>query len=283
MVRHRPYTAVILILACVQIARAQDEGKADSAGAGPIRHTIAATAVGGFLAGSLIMSYNDWWKGAGEPFHFTREGFVDDYSLGIDKLGHAYTGFMYFHAINDILVWGGYSRDVAFWWGGGCSMFFLTAVEVGDGISPYGFSWEDFAADAIGVGYGMLQEKHPFFRNIDFKWSFVPTDGWRWPPHFSDHYDAHTYWLAFNMHALLPGSVGDAWPAWLQPAVGYGVARGESRRELVIGLDLNLNAFSSDNRDCELARAVVSHIHLPMPAVKMTEGEKPAWYLFHRN
>ncbi|MEW6512236.1 MAG: hypothetical protein AB1428_14900, partial [Bacteroidota bacterium] len=74
-----------------------------------LKKGAATVAVGGVLAGSLVSSYFDWWQGAREPFHFVQEGFLHDYSLGIDKIGHAYTSYFYFHTFRDVQLWGGYS------------------------------------------------------------------------------------------------------------------------------------------------------------------------------
>jgi hypothetical protein len=249
----------------------------------PAKKVVATGLVGGVLAGSLVSSYYDWWKDSGMPFHFVREGFLYDYSLGIDKIGHAYTSYFYFRAVRTILLWGGYEPEEAFWWGTGASAFFALSVEIGDGVSPYGFSWEDLTANMIGLGFGMLQTRVEFLRNVTFKWSYVPTDGWRWPPHFTDHYDAHTYWLAFNVHRMLPASSAGYWPEWLQLAVGYGVDRQQTRRELVIGLDLNLEAFTTSNEDLLMVERVVNSFHVPAPAVKFTEGDGAKWYLIHPN
>jgi hypothetical protein len=250
---------------------------------GPVRFGIATGVAGGFLLGSLVMSYNDWWKGSSTPFHFVQEGFLRDYSSGIDKFGHAYTSYLYFHTIRDLLAWGGYSSSQAFWLGATGAFTFGVLVEIGDGYSPFGFSWEDEAANLIGLGFGMLQVNSPILENFQFKWSYYPRGGLKWPPHFTDHYDWHTYWLAFNFHRLLPGSVGDWWPEWLQPAVGYGVDRGWTRREIVFGLDLNLGAFSTDNRELDLLKRISTRLHFPGPAVKFTGGESTKSYLLHFN
>jgi hypothetical protein len=249
----------------------------------PAKKIVATGLVGGFLAGSLVSSYYDWWKDSNMPFHFVREGFIHDYSLGIDKIGHAYTAYFYFRTVRNILMWGGFDDEPAFWWGAGASAFFALSVEIGDGVSPYGFSWEDLAGNMAGLGFGMLQARVDFLRNVSFKWSYVPTDGWRWPPRFTDHYDAHTYWLAFNVHNMLPAEAAGFWPQWLQLAVGYGVDRGQTKREFVIGLDLNLEAFSTKNEDLLLVERVVNAFHIPAPAVKFTEDDRPKWYLVHTN
>ncbi len=251
------------------------------------RKALAAGTVGTFLAGSLVSSYFDWWKGTGQRFHFTREGYFGDYSLGIDKLGHAYTSYFYFHSIRNFLLWGGYDPSAAFWWAFGGAVFFAVSIEIGDGFSPYGFSIEDLSANAVGLGWAALQTEEPFLRNFSFKWSYVPLSGYRWPPHFTNHYDGHTYWLALNVHNLLPEETRSYWPEFLQLAVGYSIkgyadSPGPLRRELVVGLDFNINAFSVENRDWHLLQRTASMIHLPAPAVKFRqEGAKG--YLLHLN
>jgi hypothetical protein len=274
---------LLLFTVGISTGRAMDgeEDRQYGAGGWGSRKILATGAVGGMLAGSLVSSYFDWWKGSGEPFHFVREGFWNDYSLGIDKIGHAYTSCFYFHAFRDLMLWGGYSEEEAFWWSAGTTAFFAVSIEIGDSFSPYGFSWEDLTGNMLGLGYGMVQTKVPFLQNISFKWSYIPTDGWRWPPHFTDHYDAHTYWLAFNMHRLLPGGVGKSWPEFLQLAVGYSVDAHQTRREVVFGLDFNLEAFRVDSPDLLLLERIANNIHLPGPAVKFTQDRVPQWYLAH--
>jgi hypothetical protein len=247
----------------------------------PGRKIAATAAVGGILVGSLISSYFDWWKDSAQPFHIVREGIFSDYSLGIDKIGHAYTSYFYFNTFRNVMLWGGYGESTALWWAAGTTAFFALSIEIGDGVSPYGFSFEDLAFNMGGLGLGMLRTAVPFLRSFDFKWSYVPREGYRWPPRFTDHYDAHTYWLTVNMHRLLPESIGNIWPEFLQLAVGYGVDDNQTRREGVLGLDFNLEIFPVSNPELRLLQETVDMIHIPAPAVKYTEGKTPKYYLFH--
>jgi hypothetical protein len=247
------------------------------------RRIIATGLVGGILAGSLVSSYYDWWKDDAQPFHFTDDGLFENYSLGMDKLGHTYTSYFYFHTFHNVMLWGGYDRSAALWWSAGTTAFFALSIELGDAVSPYGFSFADLGFNMIGLGYGMLQTEIPFLKNFSLKWSYVPADGYRWPPRFTDHYDAHTYWLAVNIHQLLPEGARTYWPGWLQLAVGYGVDETQTRREWVIGLDLNLGAFQVEQPDLRLLLQTADLFHFPAPAVKFTQGEKPEYSLFYTN
>jgi hypothetical protein len=247
------------------------------------RKVIATGMVGGMLVGSLVSSYFDWWKDSSEPFHFVDDGFFKNYSLGIDKVGHAYTSYFYFHTFRNMMMWGGYDSTTACWWAAGMSAFFALSIELGDGLSPYGFSVYDLAFNLGGLGYGIAQVNLPFLRNFSLKWSYVPAEGYRWPPHFTDHYDAHTYWMAVNVHNLLPESMRDYWPECIQLAVGYGVDDHQTRREGIIGLDFNLGAFHVQNPELRLLQDTGNLIHLPAPGVKFTEGKVPRWYPVHWN
>jgi hypothetical protein len=245
------------------------------------RRLVATGIVGSLLGGSLIGSYNDWWKDSAEPFHFVDDGLFNNYSLGVDKIGHAYTSYFYFHSFRNIMLWGGYDTSMAFWVAGGTAALFAVSIEIGDGLSPYGFSFYDLAFNMGGLGYAMAQVAVPYLRNFSFKWSYVPSGGYRWPPHFTDHYDAHTYWLAFNVHNLLPEKWNGFWPECIQLAVGYGVNKGYTRRELAVGIDLNIGAIDVENPELRLLRDTMNLFHVPSPAVKMTEGESPRWYVIH--
>jgi len=99
----------------------------------------------------------------------------------------------------------------------------------------------------------------------------------------TDHYDAHTYWIALNLPAVLPERWRGAWPAFLQPAVGYGVDRHQTRREFVVGFDIDIESLSVKNPELELVEGILGPIHIPEPALKFTEGGSPRRYLFQKN
>lgn len=247
------------------------------------RKVIATGAVGTLLVGSLVDSYYAWWKGASKPFTLYSENWLGPPHLGIDKAGHFFTSYFYFNTFRNIMLWGGYSRSTADWWAVGTAGFFALSIEIGDGLSEYGFDYQDLVFNAGGIGYGMLQSEYPFLRMFNFKWSYVPKEGYRFPPRFTEHYDAHTYWLAVNVNELVPSSVEPYWPDFLQIAVGYSVDDNVTKREVVIGLDLNLEVLPAPSEDFLLLQKTVNMFHFPMPAVKFTDGREPRGYLFHKD
>jgi hypothetical protein len=278
---------VLLVSACPLVrATAQDsaavtEGFTVTEGLPP-RKVLATGLTAGILAGSLVESYYSWWKGAHDPFTFHAEGWFRT-NRGIDKAGHLFTSYFYFRTFRNLLLWGGYEAETAYWWAAGLSAFFALSVEVGDGLSEYAFDYQDLVFNAAGLGYGMLQTSVPALRNFNLKWSYVPDGGYRFPPRFTEHYDAHTYWLTANVNELLPESLEPYWPDVLQVGVGYSVADRVSRSEWVVGLDFNLEVLRPESQDLRLIIRTLDAFHYPAPAVKFSEKRAPEYRLFQLN
>jgi hypothetical protein len=280
--------AIVLIVVCTSLTHARDSlTVTDGFHTNPEftgRKIVATSAIGGFLALSLYWSYDSWWRHATPQFNFVTENWLNGYARGIDKVGHFYTSYFYFNLFRNIMLWGGYESSTADWWALGGSTFFAVAVEIGDGFTPqYGFDYQDLTFNLSGVAYGFLQTRVPFLKNFNFKWSYVPSDGYRFPVRLVEHYDDHTYWLTCDINNLLPSSLEPYWPDFLQVAVGMGVDDGFKKREFVIGFDLNLESlFRTDNEDLLLLEKTVNKFHIPAPAIKFTERKEPRYYLFHK-
>ncbi len=158
-------------------------------------------------------------------------------------------------------------------------------IEVGDGFSKYEFGIEDLTFNSIGLGYGILQDKIPFFQNINLKWSYFPTDAFTFPPKFSEHYDGHIYWITFDIHNMFENSIGNFWPELIQPALGYSVGNKSTQKEFIIGLDLNLlSLFKSNDENLELIGKTINLFHIPpAPGIKFSPSTKPSYKLFILN
>lgn len=277
-----------ILLLCATVSRAQDSlGVTDGFHIKPEftgRKVVATSAIGGLLALSLYWSYDAWWRNAGGGFHFLNEGWLDGYARGLDKVGHFYTSYFYFNMFRNIMLWGGYESNTADWWALGATTFFAVAVELGDGFTPtYGFDYQDLTFNLGGIGYGFLQSKVPFLKNFNFKWLYMPPRGYSFPVRLTNQYDDHTYWLTCDVNNLLPSSIEPYWPDFLQLAVGMGVDDGWTKREFLIGLDINLESlFKTENENWLLVEKTVNKFHLPAPAIKFTEKKEPRYYLLQR-
>ena len=247
---------------------------------------IAATGfMGTWMLTSLVWSYDSWWKGNASPFHFQSEHWLNSSTLGIDKIGHFYTSYFYYNLFRNIMLWGGCEEGTAEGWAIGSTAFFAISIEIGDGFaSTYGFDYQDVVFNFLGVGYGWLQHRVPVLKSFNFKWSFVPASGYHFPVRFTDDYDSHTYWLTCDVHTLLPQSLKSYWPDFIRFAIGYGVDGLVTKRELAVGLDLDLLAlFNPRQEDWLLALRTADMFHIPAPAIKFTEGKVPRYYLFQKN
>lgn len=289
MMSHVKKLFVVMLLLCAGLASARDSlAVTDGFRSNPDfsgRKIVATSAVGGLLGLSLYWCYDSWWRDADRRFHFVTEGWLDGYARGIDKVGHFYTSYFYFNLFRNLMLWGGYEASTADWWALGSTAFFAVAVELGDGFTPeYGFDYQDLTFNLSGIAYGFLQTRVPFFRNFNFKWSYVQSGGYRFPVRLVEHYDDHTYWLTCNVNNILPSSLEPYWPDFIQLAVGFGVDDNVTKREFVFGIDLNLEAlFRPEHEDLLLLTRTVDYFHIPAPAIKLTERKGPRYYLFHKN
>ena len=48
---------------------------------------------------SSLVEYKWWWQDSFNAFHFEHDGVFNNYSLGMDKIGHAYVSHLCYHAI----------------------------------------------------------------------------------------------------------------------------------------------------------------------------------------
>ncbi|MBX2992569.1 MAG: DUF2279 domain-containing protein [Bacteroidetes bacterium] len=164
---------LVLLLACASLSHAQDtllvtDGftyNPDFTG----RKIVATGAVGGLLGLSLYWCYDSWWRNTGGGFHFVTENWLNGYARGIDKIGHFYTSYFYFHMFRNIMLWGGYEGSTADWWALGSATFFALAVEIGDGLTPqYGFDYQDLTFNLCASPTATCKRNIPFLKNFNF-------------------------------------------------------------------------------------------------------------------
>jgi hypothetical protein len=255
-----------------------------------LRKCIAGGIVGGLFVGSMIDSYYAWWQVRQNTFHFHEDGWFGENGIGIDKLGHFFTTYFYYRTCYDILRWGGFDHDLSCRTSAGVAFTFALLIEIGDGTTAtYGFDYQDLVYNTGGLLYALLQQRCPFLNNFRVTWSYVPYDSYQPRFRFSEHYDAHTYWLAVNVNNLLPAALEPWWPDWLQPALGYSVRdhftpwhRAMGTAEFVVGLEIDLGAWPIRQRELNCVQRIVRHYHFPMPAVKFASDRGPDWRVFYQ-
>ncbi len=113
-----------------------------------------------------------------ESFHLADEGFFerDEYSGGADKASH----FVFYNGLARELgvTFGrmGYSRDRALWMGAGVAVLAGTLVEAGDGLTVFGFAWEDLLMDALGAGTAVVITRYGLDDLIGFRFGKVSAE-----------------------------------------------------------------------------------------------------------
>jgi hypothetical protein len=240
---------------------------------------------------SFYVQYHWWWEKNYHSFRFENDGLLNNYSLAVDKLGHFFTSYLYFHSLNEIMTWGGFSERTRMITATAMPFAWALSIEIGDGFSKdYGFSTADLAANCIGIGYGYLQYKVPYMRNFKFKMSYYPTAYYR-DNHYKDwsltsDYRGHFYWLSFDVHNLLPKRAQRFWPPFLNMAVGYGIDKNTypplsqpKDREFGIAFDWNIGSFSTRHKGLYVVKELVDYFHYPAPGVTRVQGQQAEYKL----
>ncbi|TAE84790.1 MAG: DUF2279 domain-containing protein [Bacteroidetes bacterium] len=247
------------------------------------KKTIVTTGIVLQQMGSLYIEYKWWWEGNSHPFIWLNDSGFNNYSYGMDKLGHAYTSYLYFNVINESMKWAGYNEKQRLLWSIILPTSWALSIELGDAFSTWGFSVPDLLFNLGGIGYGVLQQRVPYMKNINFKYSYFPSRKYKemnpnnWA--LTEDYDGHAYWLSFDLHHMLPGKLGKKWPAWLNIATGYSVdnyrykAGTKMQREFLLSFDINLNGIRSKSAALNATKSILNLIHLPLPGIKhSTDG-----------
>lgn len=244
-----------------------------------------ATAVG--ITYGFILQKNLWWKGEKTSFYFN---FDRDwkYAIGADKLGHFFFPYMVAGVYSQALEWAQMDSVSALWWGAGLGLAHQTFVEIRDGFSKdngggyLGFSWGDMSANILGTAYPLLQQRSPFLRNFTVKVSFYPSDQYNAGAKnvIFDDYESTYHWLSINVKNILPQSVAQYYPAWINIAIGHSVkgldGLGGGYHELFVGIDWNLEGVPIEGKLWKTIAKTLGYYHFPAPAVKIYPNV--VWY-----
>jgi hypothetical protein len=134
----------------------------------------AAISIGGFTK----------WNWGNSSFRFNSEGWFgkDTASMGMDKLGHAYSAYVLTEFFSDGLEKKYPGDRSGLYTSAILSMGLMTYIEVFDGFSgDHGFSYEDLVVDAAGALFSVARRSVPGLRDkIDFRLLYVPSKStWR--------------------------------------------------------------------------------------------------------
>ena len=256
--------------------------------------TIAAHAVIGSSYAITMTVLGVAWYAEEDlvDFHF----FDDSHQWKqVDKVGHAFGGYLTSNLFMSLYRWGGMPRAQAMWLAGMESWLAMGSVEVFDGFGEsWGFSWSDIGANSAGVGLAMMNEALWQEQRVKLKWNYLPSPyagdpaferlfGNSFPEWALKDYNGQSYWLSVNVHDFLPESgFKDKYPPWMNVAVGYGAHGLEGGygdpygswtereyRKWYLSLDIDTSQIETRHEPLRVLLSLLSVIRIPLPAVRL--------------
>lgn len=191
-----------------------------------------------------------------------------------------------------LLKWSGVSSFQAAAWGSVTGLLAQTHVEIHDGFhAKWGFDWYDQAANVLGVTWFYARERVKPLRRFTVRWTYAPSKRWRAEDPqslmFADDYSGHTYWISMRIWDLLPSTLQEMWPPFLQLSAGTTLnkwSEGTGDREAPGGPGPNPTAFRSYHLSVDLdwkallpqdswffrsLSDALNKIHFPAPALRV--------------
>ena len=258
------------------------------------RTTVATAAAAGNVA--LYQYFKQaWWNG--EPArHMWLNWEHDEPFRGMDKLGHAYGGYHLARIGSELLDASCVSRTKAVWWSAAYAAAFQLQIEWWDGKqAAYGFSPFDLTANTAGAGYAVAQHYVPALRSVKPTISYSRTlaskrygraQGSQLRP--TTDYSGQTYWLSFDVDALLPDGAARWWPGFVRASIGHSITDYVSpttggglwaQRKIVLSLDIDPEKLPGQNPIWRHVKHELSYYHFPAPALVLTPTAKGvSWY-----
>ena len=145
---------------------------------------------------------NNLFGGISQPFKIGND-FKKDRTLGFDELLHLQGGYRITQSISGLYRWAGVSAKAADWIGAGTAAFAMTTLEYIDGRRPNDeASYSDFAANLLGVGFGLLKLRTTILQDFDLRFSYLsPLDPFRHNTVLN--YNRMTHWLTYDLERTL--------------------------------------------------------------------------------
>lgn len=285
------FLVILFVFHSYATAQENVSPNSDTALFGIQKNTLVTYSLLTYTAASLYTEYQWWWKGNYHRFRYENDGFLNNYSLGVDKIGHFYTSYLYFNAVLEVMRWGDYDDHTMLLTAIAMPLSHALSIEIGDGFSTYAFSGVDLAANILGIGYGVLQQQVPFFKHFSVKWSYYPSGIIPLDRAFrlTDDYDGHIYWISWDIYGTLPERLQRYWIPYVNIAVGYGgknisgrpawvgtpiSSPGAPERKFAFSLDYNLRAVDLGNGFVITLRNIFDLFHFPAPGLTVDGNRK---------
>lgn len=164
---------------------------------------------------------------------------------GVDKLGHVYSTYLAAQGISSLMErrWHFTPEDAA-WYGSLSSLAIMGFMEVGDSFSDFGFSYEDFVANALGGMASYYRYRYPgLARKVDFRWEIGFAPG---KVDVTTDYENSKYLVALKLNGFESFQQTILKHVELHAGYftrGYSAADEPDKRNLYMGIGLNLTDF----------------------------------------
>lgn len=153
------------------------------------------------ITGIAVWGFTQWDWGT-ETFHTHSEGWFEKESKtgGSDKIGHLYMTYLLSRVLASRLEDRGYTLEESSFWGAVSGLTAMTFLELGDGTSPYGFSKEDWIANAIGAGLAYGIRANPRIDDfLDVRVEYWPNNNSEGRSDFTTDYSNMRHLIAFQL------------------------------------------------------------------------------------
>lgn len=204
--------------------------------------------------------YHAWWnEGFTGTFRTQDEGYFgrDTEFSGVDKLGHAFTGYVAVRGLNELFQVAGNSPETSLKLAAWTTWGTMAAMEVLDGFSHnYRFSREDLLANTVGVAMGYWLASCPEWDDIlDFRLWYRQSKLSNFDP--VGDYAGQRFYLVAKADGI-PTLRDIPVLKYLEVGVGYGDPGvdipdewnlhdwAQRRREVFVGVSVNLSRLLAD-------------------------------------
>jgi hypothetical protein len=237
--------------------------------------------------GSLFALNQVWYAPyATEKFHFFNDS---EQWMQMDKLGHAFTGYLITNELNRVHYWAAGKRQP--WVGAVYAMSYLSTLELMDGFSSgWGFSGSDMLANGVGVGLAFSQD-YFFKRQIVIpKFSFSRSSyaavrpeilGSTYAEQLLKDYNGQTYWVSVPIASFLnlPKRF-----KWVCISLGYGCDAKlvgsqntwngfSARRQVYLSLDIDCSSLAPRHPKLNKVLSHLNFIKIPFPSLEFSSDK----------
>lgn len=254
------------------------------------QRAVTWTALGGYAGMGTYLGFI-WYAQQGMgSFHF----FDDSREWKqMDKAGHALGAYTASRWMGDLYRWSGVAPRKAAIRSAAIGFLAMSTIEVFDGFGVgWGASPTDLCANFSGSALYLTNQLLWGENRIQLKASYLPSMYVNNPDSLAKYnhifgknivewplkdYNGHTYWLSVRAKSFLPreSRIRQAWPIWLNPALGYG-ANGMSSgfastsyRQWYLGFDVDLAEVWRKPGLVRTGFSVASLFRLPLPALEV--------------